>query len=86
MGFLSELRRRIRAQEPPVPSRPSLFGKIGVVSATIPPGGIGEVRIAVRGTTEAFSARAAGGTGIASGTQVTVVDELSPQTVQVTPL
>jgi membrane protein implicated in regulation of membrane protease activity len=86
VGFLSEIRKRLRAQESPLPARPSLFGKVGVVSATIPAGGIGEVRIAVRGTTEAFSARAADDTEISSGTQVTVVEELSPQAVQVTPL
>ncbi|HET6811976.1 MAG TPA: NfeD family protein [Acidimicrobiales bacterium] len=86
MGFLSEIRKRIRAQESPLPARPSLFGKVGVVSATIPAGGTGEVRIAVRGTTEAFSARAADDSEIPSGTRVTVVEELSPQAVQVTPL
>jgi membrane protein implicated in regulation of membrane protease activity len=86
MGFLSEIRKRIRAPESPAPTRPSLFGKVGVVTAAIPAGGIGEVRISVRGTTEAFSARAADETEIASGTQVTVVEELSPQSVQVTPL
>ena len=86
MGFLSEIRKRIRTQESATPSRPSLFGKVGVVSATIPAGGVGEVRIPVRGTTEAFSARAADDAEIASGTQVTVVDELSPQAVQVTPI
>ena len=86
MGFLSEIRRRMKAQGSAVAPRPSLFGKVGVVSATIPAGGLGEVRISVRGTTEAFSARAADGTEIPSGTQVTVVEELSPQAVQVTPL
>lgn len=86
MGFLSEIRKRMRPRAASPPSRPSLFGKVGVVSATIPVGGIGEVRIAVRGTTEAFSARAADHIEISSGTQVTVVEELSPQAVQVTPL
>lgn len=86
MGFLSEIRRRLRSQESPVPPRPSLFGKVGVVSATIPTGGLGEVRISVRGSTEAYSARSADNSEITSGTQVTVVEELSPQTVQVTPL
>lgn len=86
MGFLSEIRRRFRAQEASAPARPSLFGKVGVVSATIPAGGTGEVRIPVRGTTEAFSARSADETEISTGTQVTVVEELSPQAVQVTPL
>lgn len=86
MGFLSEIRRRFRAEGSHEPTRPSLFGKVGVVSATIPAGGMGEVRIPVRGTTEAFSARSADDTEISSGTQVTVVDELSPQAVQVTPL
>ena len=86
MGILSEIRKRLKAQESPVPPRASLFGKVGVVSATIPSGGLGEVRLTVRGATEAFSARASDDGQIDAGTQVTVVEELSPQTVQVTPL
>lgn len=86
MGILSEIRKRLRAQESPLPPRQSLFGKVGVVSTTIPSGGLGEVRVSVRGTSEAFSARAADDREIPTGTQVTVVEELSPQTLQVTPL
>lgn len=53
-----------------------LVGQEGVVLTTIPPGGTGEVRMNVRGTTIKCLARAESGDEIAAGTTVRAVQEV----------
>jgi hypothetical protein len=77
-----------------MPSRPEsgnpqdrphpLIGVRGVVTTTIPAGGLGEVRLPVRGGTETFGAYAAvRGIPVPSGTGVVVVEVFPPRTLVV---
>jgi hypothetical protein len=61
-----------------------LVGRIGIVTTTIPPGGMGEVRLAVAGGTSTFGAYGANrGVSIPTGTRVTVVEHFPPRTLVV---
>ena len=63
-----------------------MVGKLGRVTATIAPGKLGEVMIAVRGGSEAFFAYAADADETYGlGTRVAVVEYYPPRTVVVTP-
>jgi len=67
--------------EPPV-SR--LIGLTGLVTTTIPAGGMGQVRLAVDGGTSTFNAYGANaGVPVPRGTRVTVVDHHPPRTLVV---
>jgi membrane-bound ClpP family serine protease len=61
-----------------------VIGMTATVSLAIDPGRAGEVMIAVRGGTEAFTA--VSDESIAKHARVVVVDHLSARTVSVTPL
>jgi len=64
-----------------------MVGKLGRVTGTITPGGVGEVMVSVRGGSEAFHAYAADtDTTIKTGTRVVVVEYFPPRTVTVTPM
>jgi len=58
-----------------------MVGKIGRVTGAIQPGKLGEVRIPVRGSTEAFLARTDDAEPIAVGSRVIVTEYLPPRTV-----
>jgi hypothetical protein len=77
-----------------MPSRPEsgnpqershpLIGLRGVVTTTIPAGGLGEVRLPVRGGTETFGAYAVvRAVPVPSGTGVVVVEVFPPRTLVV---
>ncbi len=53
-----------------------MMGQDGVVLTTIPPGGTGEVRINVRGTTIKSLARADSSEEVAAGSSIRVVEEI----------
>ena len=62
-----------------------LVGVTGIVTTTIPSGGLGEVRLQVRGGSESFGAYSANrGVAIPTGTRVTVTEVYPPRTVIVT--
>jgi len=61
----------------------NLVGTVGRVTVPIPPGGPGEVMVAVRGGTEAFAAWA--DEPIAKHTRVLVIQYPSARSVVVTP-
>jgi hypothetical protein len=64
-----------------------MVGKIGRVTATVSPGHLGEVMVAVRGGSEAFHAYAADDdTTIERGKRVVVVEYFPPRTIVVTPM
>ena len=58
-------------------------GRIGRVTVPIPPGGPGEIVVAVRGGTERYAAWC--DEALAKHTPVVIVDERSPRSVDVTP-
>jgi hypothetical protein len=61
-----------------------LVGRVGIVTTTIPAGGLGQVRLTVSGGTSTFSAYGANrGVMIPTGTRVTVVEHFPPRTVVV---
>lgn len=61
-----------------------LVGKIGIVTTSIPPGGMGEVRLAVAGGTSTYGAYGLNrGVMIPTGTRVTVVEHFPPRTLVV---
>jgi hypothetical protein len=61
-----------------------LIGMVGIVTTTIPSGGMGEVRLAVAGGTSTFGAYGANrGVSIPTGTPVTVVQHFPPRTLVV---
>jgi hypothetical protein len=61
-----------------------LIGKVGIVTTTIPPGGMGEVRLAVAGGTSTFGAYSSNrGVPIPTGTPVTVLQHFPPRTLVV---
>jgi hypothetical protein len=63
-----------------------LVGVRGVVTTTIPAGGLGEVRLPVRGGTETFGAYAAvRAVPVPTGTGVVVVEVFPPRTIVVRP-
>ena len=62
----------------------SLIGKVGIVTTTIPSGGMGEVRLVVAGGTSTFGAYSSNrGVSIPTGTPVTVVQHFPPRTLVV---
>lgn len=62
-----------------------LVGLTGLVTTTIPVGGLGEVRVAIRGGSETYGAYSANrGVPIPTGTKVTVTEVFPPRTVVVT--
>jgi hypothetical protein len=62
-----------------------MIGKVGRVTGTITPGGLGEVMVPVRGGTEAFHAYAADADEtITTGQRIVVVEYHPPRTVVVT--
>jgi membrane protein implicated in regulation of membrane protease activity len=64
-----------------------MIGKVGRVTGTISPKGLGEVMVPVRGGSEAFSAYATDVTlTIERGTRIVVVEYYPPRTVVVTPM
>ena len=64
-----------------------MIGKVGRVTGTISPQGLGEVMVPVRGGSEAFSAYATDTTlTIERGTRIVVVEYYPPRTVVVTPM
>ncbi len=65
------------------PQLATCVGQTGAVYLDIPPGGVGEVRVTVSGVVSHVKARAAGGAGISSGTDVRVLRILGPGTVEV---
>jgi hypothetical protein len=61
-----------------------LIGSTGLVTTSIPPGGLGQVRLAVAGGTSTYNAYAANrGVLVPAGTRVTVVDHYPPRTLVV---
>ena len=61
-----------------------IVGRAGVVTTTIPVGGLGQVRIAVAGGTRTYNAYGANrGVPIPAGTRVTIVEHFPPRTVVV---
>jgi membrane protein implicated in regulation of membrane protease activity len=59
-----------------------LVGATGIVTTTIPAGGMGEVRLAMRGGSETFGAYGANrGVPIPTGSRVTVTQVFPPRTV-----
>ena len=63
----------------------TMVGKMGRVTGTITPGGLGEVMVPVRGGSEAFHAYAADGDEtITRGSRIVVVEYYPPRTVVVT--
>jgi len=61
-----------------------LIGLVGHLTVSVPPGGPGEVVVAIRGGTECFAAWA--DEPIAKYTRVVIVEERSPRSVTVTPM
>jgi len=53
-----------------------MMGQDGVVLTTIPPGGTGEVRISVRGTTIKSLARSDSSEEVVAGSSIRVVEEI----------
>ena len=63
-----------------------VISKVGRVTGTIEPGGLGEVMIPIRGGSEAFYAYAADASErIEKGTRVIVLEHEPPRTVVVSP-
>jgi len=60
-----------------------LVGLVGLVTTTIPVGGMGEVRLAVAGGTTFPAYSANRGVPIPRGTRVTVTEHFPPRTVVV---
>lgn len=61
-----------------------LSGRVGLVTTTIPPGGLGEVRLVVgSGTATYFAYGVNRGVSIPTGTRVTVVEFYPPRTLVV---
>lgn len=60
-----------------------VVGKIGRVTGTVAPGGVGEVMIAIRGGSEAFLARTDEKEKLPVGTRVVILEYLPPRTVVV---
>jgi hypothetical protein len=66
--------------------RGDLVGLVGIVTTTIPAGGVGQVRLLVDGGSSTFNAYAANrGVSIPTGTRVTVTEHYPPRTLIVTP-
>jgi hypothetical protein len=64
-----------------------MVGKIGRVTGSILPGGLGEVMVEVRGGAEAFHAYASEADAtIRTGSRVVVIEYFPPRTVVVTPM
>jgi hypothetical protein len=64
-----------------------MIGKVGRVTATVAPGSVGEVMVAVRGGSEAFHAYSTDtDETIRVGTRVVVVEYFVPRTVVVSPV
>jgi hypothetical protein len=61
-----------------------LIGKVGIVTTSIPAGGMGEVRLTVAGGSSSYGAYAVNrGVPIPTGTRVTVVEHFPPRTLVV---
>jgi hypothetical protein len=61
-----------------------LRGLVGMVTTTIPVGGLGEVRLAVAGGTRTYAAYSRNrGVSVPTGTRVTVVEHYPPRTLVV---
>lgn len=61
-----------------------LVGKVGIVTTSIPPGGMGEVRLSVAGGSSSYGAYGVNrGVPIPTGTRVTVVEHFPPRTLVV---
>jgi len=61
-----------------------VVGLVGIVTTTIPAGGLGQVRLAVNGGTSTFNAYSINrGVPIPTGTRVTVVEMFPPRTLVV---
>jgi hypothetical protein len=60
-----------------------LRGRLGRVTVPIPPGGPGEIVVAIRGGTERYAAWC--DEPVAKHTPVVIIGERSPRTVDVTP-
>jgi hypothetical protein len=61
-----------------------VVGRVGLVTASINPGRLGEVKVAIRGGSEAFHAYAADPKeAIPRGTRIFVVEYFPPRTVLV---
>jgi hypothetical protein len=61
----------------------NLIGLVGLVTTTIPPGGLGEVRLSVAGGTTYPAYGANRGVVIPTGTRVTVTEHYPPRTLVV---
>jgi hypothetical protein len=61
----------------------NLVGLVGLVTTTIPPGGLGEVRLPVSGGTTFPAYSSNRGVRVPTGTRVTVVEHYPPRTVVV---
>ncbi|HET9658186.1 MAG TPA: hypothetical protein VFP72_22735 [Kineosporiaceae bacterium] len=65
---------------------PDVVGLAGIVTTTIPVGGLGEVRVRVGLGSQTFGAYASNrGMSVPSGTRVTIVEYFPPRTVIVSP-
>jgi len=61
-----------------------LIGKVGIVTTSIPAGGMGEVRLVVAGGSSSYGAYGVNrGVPIPTGTRVTVVEHFPPRTLVV---
>lgn len=64
-----------------------MVGRTGLVTADITPGHLGEIKVAIRGGSEAFNAYGSESAGtIRKGARVMVVDYFPPRTVVVSPI
>lgn len=63
---------------------PQLIGMTGRISVPVPSDGPGEIIIAVRGGTEAFTAYTFGGEELAKNARAAVVEQTGARTVLVT--
>jgi hypothetical protein len=86
-AIISSVKKGGSGEMDPVDAEEPLEGKIGRVSeAILPNGEMGEVMLAVRGTSEGFNAVSKGEGLIPKNTQVVVVEQISSRTVLVTAL
>lgn len=71
----------MRMRTDPTLSERDLIGRLGQVITSIPPGGLGEVRVAVGGQQLKYYARSA--ETLAAGTPIYVIDAPTPTSVEV---
>lgn len=76
----------LKMQEVADSSVASALGEEATVYITIPAGGLGKVRVLVRGVMSFVNARARDGEDIPAGTKVRVISVVTPNTLEVEPI